>query len=90
MITQWLLIGGPAHGHILPIKGGSQVRYPHTDGEDYLYVAENFLHRGNVHRLGVCHSEANPSDADKAALIDKTAHPPMAELVPRGVGDKHG
>lgn len=83
MQTNWLLVGGPAHGRILAIKAGSQIRYPHTDGEDYLYVAENFPHRGNIHRLGICHSEWNGPDAEKAALIEATAHPPMAELVPR-------
>jgi hypothetical protein len=71
MITHWLLIGGPAHGRILGIKGGSQVRYPGDDGEEYLYVGQTFVYEGKGYRIGRCFSEGGDkvTDHEVAALI---------------------
>lgn len=81
MVTQWLLIGGPAHGQTLNIKAGSQVRYPHTDGEDYLYVGQVFLLDGKPYRLGVCFSEGGDkvSEAERARLIREKQLRPLED-----------
>lgn len=73
--VQWLLIGGPAHGKLLWIKAGAQLRYPHTDSEEYLYVAENFAHRGKQYRLGVCTSAGGARySADMMATLIELSH----------------
>lgn len=76
---QWLLIGGPAHGKAFNIKGGSSIRYPHTDGEDYLYNGATFVLRGKDYRLGVCHTEGGQSYSDdmKATLIESSGVKPI-------------
>ena len=82
MVTQWLLIGGPAHGRVLGIKGGSQVRFPHSDGEDYLYVGQTYLRDGVPYRIGVCHSEcSNPErQYDIRRLIHDAKLEPLAAV----------
>jgi hypothetical protein len=54
---QWLLIGGPAHGKVLNIKGGTSIRFPAEDGEDYLYCGQNYEFVDKHYRLGLCYSE---------------------------------
>ena len=80
---QWLLIGGPAHGRVLNIKAGSQVRYPHSDGEDYLYAAQTFLHGGRAYRLGVCYSEGGAAitEIERVRLIESTRLEPLPDGV---------
>lgn len=63
--VQWLLVGGPANGRTIWVKSGSSIRFPHSDGEDYLYCGENYLNDGRLYRIGVCHSEG---DADMSAV----------------------
>lgn len=78
---EWLLIGGPAHGKKLHVKGGSQIRYPHDDGEDYLYVAQTFVHVGKSYRLGMCFSEGvgRYSDDMLATMVQQTGLEPTHE-----------
>ncbi|MBX3589038.1 MAG: hypothetical protein KF796_20605 [Ramlibacter sp.] len=70
---QWLLIGGPAHGQTLRVKGGSQIRYRHSDAEEYLYCARTFRHQGREYRLGVCYSDSKRySDDMIATLVERS------------------
>lgn len=79
---QWLLINGPAHGRVAHIKAGSQVRWPGADGEEYLYVGRNFLHNGDLYRVGMCHSEGKePGDLEIARLIEQAALAPLPDRV---------
>jgi hypothetical protein len=80
MVKEWLLIGGPAHGRKVNMDGRTQFRWAGEDGEDYLYVAENFAYGLNVYRLGVCYSEAQVNDADKARMVEQYKPTPIVEL----------
>lgn len=83
VVMQWLLIGGPFHGKLLNIKGNvTQIRHPHPDGEDYLYVAQTFaFQNGKQYRLGLCHSEgANKYTDDMlATLVASSGVEPMPD-----------
>ena len=88
---QWLLIGGPFHGQVIKEPPGkparSQLRMPHSDGEDYLYIAQRFLRAPDEYRFGVCYSEGG-GDVDDyvvGALIDSTGLCPMVPTHGTGI-----
>lgn len=84
--VDWLMIGGPLHGKKLRIKAGSQIRYPHDDGEDYLYVAQTIVHEGKDYRLGMCFSEGvdRYSDDMIATMVQQSGMEPMPPEAAQG------
>ena len=63
-IRQWLLIGGPAHGKVLNIKGGTEVLYSSdNDGAKYYsYTSRLFALEGKLYQLGICSADTEQLD----------------------------
>ena len=77
--SEWLFVGGPADGKKIFVKAGVSVRWPGQDGKHYLYKGQDYVHCGNIYRIGVLSADdANPSQISK--MIDELRPEPVCAV----------
>lgn len=97
--TQWLLIGGVAHGETLWVKGGDSILYPDSnkDAAPYFsnirYIGHRFFFNGHKYQIG-CIDEKDIVLSEVCELITKTKLAPI-DAIERcihcdGAGEVHG
>lgn len=66
--TQWLLVGGPAHGKTIWVKGGESVMWAVYDGKHIQYRRQVVLFEGEYYCIG---SQARLDD-DNLQYVSQT------------------
>lgn len=68
MDQKWLLVGGPAHGKMVWVKGGKSILWP-LDGCGYAeYVGRDVLFEGVYYRIG----SQEPLNEDQQRYVNET------------------
>ncbi len=67
-MEDWLLVGGPANGKIVHVKGGVTVLWQDDNGKVFEYVGRSYGLDGAVYRIGVL---AEPDDSQLEFIEDK-------------------